>query len=45
MRKYKFEQFRKQLKNTYYNNFCKIEPSTKPSKRPRKLEDMEISFF
>ena len=42
MRKYEFEQFKKRLKNTYYNNFRKIEPTRKPSNRPRKLEDMEI---
>lgn len=42
MRKYNFEQFKRQIKDTYYSNFRQLEPMRKASRRPRKAEDMEI---
>lgn len=42
MRKYKFEEFQKELKKRYYANFSSLEPGRLPGRRERKQEDLDI---
>ncbi len=42
MRKYKFEEFQKELKKRYYANFSSLAPERLPARRKRKQEDLDI---
>lgn len=42
MRKYKFEEFQKELKKRYYANFSSLEPGKLPGRRERRQEDLDI---
>lgn len=42
MRKYNFEEHKKEIKKRYYENFEKLEPRRMPSRRKRKKEDLDI---
>ncbi len=42
MRKYKFEEYRKEIKKKIYEEFEKFESKKSVSRRPRKKEDMDL---
>jgi hypothetical protein len=42
MRKYNFEEYRKELKGRYYSNFKRLEPGRSPGRRQRKKEDLDL---
>ncbi|MFH1259978.1 MAG: hypothetical protein ABII74_09275 [Elusimicrobiota bacterium] len=42
MRKYNFEEYKKQLKIKYYRNFELLETERTISRRPRKEEDIKL---
>lgn len=42
MRKYNYEEYRKELKERYYLNFSSLAPSRSPGRRKRKQEDLDI---
>lgn len=40
MRRYKFEEYRREIKENYFRNFSELEPKRFVSRRPRKEEDL-----
>ncbi|MBI5555731.1 MAG: hypothetical protein HY920_07785 [Elusimicrobia bacterium] len=42
MRKYKYEEFQKELKKRYYANFGSLEPGRLPGRRERRQEDLDL---
>lgn len=42
MRKYNFEEYRKDIKNKFYKNFEMFESKKTISRRHRKKEDMDL---
>ncbi|MBI5416969.1 hypothetical protein HZA55_03335 [Candidatus Poribacteria bacterium] len=42
MRKYKFDEYKNEIKKNYFKNFTELEPKKTVSRRPRKKEDLAI---
>ena len=42
MRKYNYEEFRKELKEKFYQNFSRLEPIRSSGRRKRKKEDLNV---
>jgi hypothetical protein len=42
MRKYNYEEYRKELKERYYLNFNRLAPVRSSGRRKRKQEDLDI---